>query len=315
MRTYESVGECLVCNSNNADVQETTKTMMAPQSENWTFRQCKNCQMVFLSPRVQANELDKYYTDTYLPYRGESAWGKFSNLVLKSQKKIDEKRLATVKKYVPELKSILDVGCGKPSFLQKVKSDLDIQAIGIDFSDKGWVDNASVYKNLQLHEGLIFDLPTSVKADAITMWHYLEHDYDPGLTLKHLSQNQDVDSTIFIEVPNFDSYTRKKYGRYWSGYHTPRHTALFTPETLTLLLESCGWEVEDQYTHGTLDPYTLDWMSRMEMEKIDWSGSMEPYFYSYVFGKMMRPRYYFDRMFNLGFMTVVAKNKKSKFKI
>ena len=73
------------------------------------------------------------------------------------------------------------------------------------------------------------------------------------------------------------------------------------------LLESSGWSVIDQYTYGTLDPYTLDWMSRMEQKSIDWTDSMESHFVSYVLGKMMRPRYFFDKYSSLGFMTTIAR--------
>mgnify|MGYP000663107435 CR=1 FL=1 len=43
-------------------------------------------------------ELEQYYTESYLPYRGASAWGKYSSFVANSQKKTDSNRVNFVKK-------------------------------------------------------------------------------------------------------------------------------------------------------------------------------------------------------------------------
>ena len=307
----ENVGTCLICNSKSSKRIESTSTMMGEQSEQWHFRCCENCQMVFLSPRVSADELGHYYTESYLPYRGSNAWGKYAHLVEGDQKKIDHKRLKTIEKYItPNSKSVLDIGCGKPSFLKLVQENTNLKVSGLDFSDKGWKSESELYQDIDLHISSIEQLPSNLKADIITMWHYLEHDYYPKKTLKSLSNQQEKGTLLVIEVPNHDSYSRRKHGKFWSGYHSPRHTGLYTPDTMKKLLETSGWEIVDQYSDGTLDPYTLDWMSRMEMKSIDWSLSMEPYFIYYVLGKLLRPRYYFHKSQSLGFMTAVARNVK-----
>ena len=301
---------CLVCNSDNSSIVETTSTMMGNQQEKWSFRKCNNCNLVFLSPRVSKENLADFYTESYLPYRGSKAWGKYADLVESDQNKIDLRRVDTVKKYaLDQSKMILDIGCGKPSFLLHAHRRMGMKAVGLDFSDEGWKEDKNQYKSLELYKGEIEDLPSTVKANVITMWHYLEHDYNPRKTLQTLSNQNLKDTLLIIEVPNYDSYTRKKYGQFWSGYHSPRHSVLYTPDTIKKLLFSCGWNVDDLFTYGSLDPYTLDWMSRMEREGIDWTGSMEPRFVNYVLGKIIRPRFYFQKSNSLGFMTVVARNK------
>ena len=308
----ETVSSCLVCASEHSEVFERTSTMMdLSNKDNWEFRKCRDCTMIYLSPRVKPNYLFEYYKDSYLPYRGPKAWGKYEKLVADDLSKIDRRRVQTVKKYYDTTKgTILDIGCGKPTFLKKVYKELGLHVVGQDFSDSGWKDDKETFKNLELYTGSLFDLPDNINADVVTMWHYLEHDYAPAKTLHHLSQTQSKDCKIIIEVPNHDSKTRKKYGKHWSGYHTPRHTGLYTLKTMQKLLEGNGWKVIDSYTYGTLDPYTLDWMSRMEIQDIDWSVSMEQYFASYVLGKLLRPYYFFDKVQSLGFMTVVAQNSR-----
>lgn len=301
----EIVKKCLACKSTNHSAYITTSTMMAPQDETWSFSQCHECGLVFLNSRVPAPSLGQYYQEYYLPYRGGSAWGRYNRLVEKDQLKIDRQRANLVKSYITD-GVVLDIGCGKPTFLSEICDDTDFEGIGVDFSDHGWSTDTDNYAAIELHVSEPHDTKISKKADAITMWHYLEHDYDPDRTLTSMLDHAHDETKLIIEVPNFDSSTRRSFGEHWSGFHTPRHTGLFTPSNIKLLLESSGWEVIQQYTYGTLDPYTLDWMSRMERKKIDWSFSMEPYFWSYVIGKMLRPWYYFHKYRSDGFMTVIA---------
>jgi hypothetical protein len=151
------------------------------------------------------------------------------------------------------------------------------------------------------------DLPADLRPDIITMWHYLEHDYDPVETLKRLKSIAHSQTTLIIEVPNYDSESRKKFGEHWAGFHTPRHTFLFTPETISLALRQSGWKVKNINTFGTLDPYVLYWMSKMEQKEIDWSKSMDSEFFDYVMGMIkFLPKRIRGSKRSLGIMTSVA---------
>lgn len=300
---------CLACGSSDSKPYVKTFTMMGPQNQLWQFNQCQNCSFVYLQDRVPPQDLDEYYTEHYLPYRGHQAWGKYAHLVEWDQAKIDKARAKTLQKYWKKpLCKVLDVGCGKPSFLAVLKDENSFDCVGIDFSDEGW-KGESTYSKIHLEVVDPKDYISEDKIDVVTMWHYLEHDYDPTVTLKHLLKSVHSDSRLIIEVPNHDSYSRNKYGKYWAGYHTPRHTGLFTLDTMTTLLERSGWQVVDGYSYGTLDPYTLDWMSRMEQEEIDWTENMENRFKSFVLGKIIRPQYYLQRQKAMGFLTMIAKPK------
>ena len=83
-----------------------------------------------------------------------------------------------------------------------------------------------------------------------------------------------ADDPVGFEVPDHDAWSRRRYGAHWAGYHTPRHTALWDRRTMRVLLERAGWRVDSIEPSGTLDPWTLVWMSRMERKGIDWSASM-----------------------------------------
>jgi hypothetical protein len=200
------------------------------------------------------------------------------------------------------------VGCGKPTFLSALHNEIPAQLIGLDFSDEGWRDEPEAYPGIDLRKGEIADLHGEAPVDVITMWHYLEHDYQPQMHLRQLLDIAHSETLLIVEVPNFDSYTRRKFGQHWAGYHTPRHTAFYSPHTIELMLKNSGWQVEQVLTYGTLDPYILHWMSRMEQQRIDWSASMESKFAGYVAGMLLNvPVYKLHKWFSLGFLTAVAR--------
>jgi len=300
---------CPICNSSDIGSFIETTAMMHSSKKLFNFDQCGNCKLVFLNPRVPLDKLKDYYTAHYLPYRGAKAWGKFEHLVESSQRKLDLKRVQRIKEShsLSATSLVLDIGCGQPSFLKACKQLLNCQTLGIDFSDEGWKDQMSNFEGIDLQVAEIKDLSNNLKPDVITMWHYLEHDYTPMENLCYLKSIAKPSTTLVIEIPNFDSMSRKKFGKNWAGWHTPRHISLFSPNNITLLLEKSGWKVKQLLTYGTMDPYLLYWMSKMEKKGIKWDKNMEEEFWKFLFGMaLFMPKKWMERRSSLGIMTVIA---------
>ena len=303
---------CPICNASSIVSFIKTTAQMHSSKELFNFDQCANCQLVFLNPRVNLDNLKNYYTSYYLPYRGSKAWGKYSKLVEGSQKKLDLKRVKRVKEMcsVSPKSLILDVGCGNPSFLKACQQELNCKTLGIDFSDEGWKEQSTLFKGLDLQVAEIKDLSLNLKPDIITMWHYLEHDYTPLENLTYLKSIAKPSTTLIIEIPNFDSISRKKYNENWAGWHTPRHTSLFSPDNIKLLLDKSGWNVSQLLTYGTLNPYLLFWMSEVEQKGIQWNKNMENEFWDFVTGMLkFMPTKWNEKKLSLGVMTVIATPK------
>jgi 2-polyprenyl-3-methyl-5-hydroxy-6-metoxy-1,4-benzoquinol methylase len=303
---------CPICNTNSIASFIKTTAQMHSSKELFNFDQCTNCQLIFLNPRVNLDNLKNYYTSYYLPYRGSEAWGKYSKLVEGSQKKLDLKRVKWVKEMcsVSPKSLILDVGCGNPSFLKACQQELNCKTLGIDFSDEGWKEQSTLFKGLDLQVAEIKDLSLNLKPDIITMWHYLEHDYTPLENLTYLKSIAKPSTTLIIEIPNFDSISRKKYNENWAGWHTPRHTSLFSPDNIKLLLDKSGWNVSQLLTYGTLNPYLLFWMSEIEQKGIQWNKNMENEFWDFVTGMLkFMPTKWNEKKLSLGIMTVIATPK------
>jgi hypothetical protein len=51
------------------------------------------------------------------------------------------------------------------------------------------------------------------------------------------------DGTLFIAVPNSNSWDAKKYKEYWDGYDVPRHLYHFNKNSMKLLMEKHGFTI------------------------------------------------------------------------
>lgn len=303
------LANCPTCDAATIGSFIKVGAQMHSDKEWFNFDLCAECKLVFLNPRVQADQLKNYYTASYLPYRGAKAWGKYEKLVESSQKKLDLKRVKRTKdahQLSPE-SLILDIGCGRPSYLKACQEILNCRTFGIDFSDEGWKDELDQFSGLDLQVGEIQELPSSLQPDVITMWHYLEHDYSPLESLSYLKSISKPSTTLIIEIPNFDSASSKKYGENWAGWHAPRHLSLFSPDNISLLLQKSGWKVSELLTYGTMNPYLLYWMSEMEKKEIKWDKNMEEEFLGFMLGIVrFWPKKWREKRSSLGIMTIIA---------
>jgi len=151
-------------------------------------------------------------------------------------------KFKVIKKY--HLKgNLLDYGCGLGYFLNAVKLEKSFIATGIDVSEDA---RNSVKKNFGidvLSESQLSDILPS-NFDVITQWHVLEHVYNLNGLLKEFKRLLKPNGTIFIAVPNADSWDAKYYGKYWDGYDVPRHIYHFNKESFTELMKRNNFSVE-----------------------------------------------------------------------
>lgn len=306
------VARCPACDgSDHAPYREVPAHMAPPGGPTFRFSVCGDCGLVFLNPRVAPEALGAYYGPDYLPYRGAAAWGRWAPLVERGMRALDARRVALVRRRsVAPLDSgarVLDVGCGRPTFLAALHAATGCEAVGVDFSAEGWRGEPERWRGLELHEGELADAPIEGPFDLVTMWHYLEHDYDPAGTLRRVRALAASGARLVIEVPDHGAWTRRWQGPHWAGYHAPRHTALYEPESLRRLLARTGWRARAISRRGTLDAYTLWWLGRQQRRGIDWSGTMEGRFRGFLAGKIAFWTFFaLAGLVPLGVMTAVA---------
>ena len=263
-------------------------------------------------------EIQEFYNINYLPYLGSKSWGKYQKLVEVGQKRLDKKRVQLILKnsaLINKDSALFDFGCGNPSFLTAFRKRTLSYCVGYDICSHGWESKSENYKHLHLYTGELEELKFEKKFDVVTLWHTLEHEFEPNKILPILYKISSENSLLIIEVPNYNSFTRKIQNKYWGGYHTPRHSVIYTQNSLKEILNRFGWKIEKCYKYGTLDSFTLWWLGHFEKLKAKKNYSpisLESYFWNFVLLKIILfPIFIFEKFFNFGVMTVICKKKET----
>ncbi len=305
---------CPVCDCTESKPFISTRALMhASNHETYNFNQCDACQSVFLTNPVDDARLPDYYTEHYLPYRGAEAWGKYRSFVEGSQRQLDRKRVEMVRRMLPRKGpfSLLDVGCGNPSFLKQAQKTLGATCTGIDFSDEGW-KNQEV-EHLTLFKTSVAAFEPATTFDVITLWHYLEHDYHLHQTIDKLYDCLNPGGRVIIEVPDYQSWSARKQKHFWQGWHSPRHLTLFSKQGFEHLFDPSRWRMVKHLRYGTLDAFTLWWLGRLEAKDIDWTAPMAPEFWPLVRLKIATfPLFLLEKAMPMGVQLVVFEKKTDR---
>jgi 2-polyprenyl-3-methyl-5-hydroxy-6-metoxy-1,4-benzoquinol methylase len=97
-------------------------------------------------------------------------------------------------------------------------------------------------------------------ADFVTLWHVLEHLYDPVMWLKEISRILKDDGKCIIALPNIKSDDAEWFGNEWAALDVPRHLWHFSPETLPAFINGHGF-ICKQVIPMPLDIYYISTLS------------------------------------------------------
>jgi 2-polyprenyl-3-methyl-5-hydroxy-6-metoxy-1,4-benzoquinol methylase len=201
---------------------------------------------------------------------------------------------------------VLDVGCAAGSFLQRLRRRHGVRATGLDFKD---LSSSRSLEGIQFHCGLFYEAPLERgRFDLITMWHFLEHDYDPACSLRTALRLLRPGGSLIIEVPRLDSRTFKWFGRRWPGVQAPQHTVLLDRERLLRLVQNGGFEVVEYLPYGAFPAYfylfTGVAFCMLRGRGLNLRRAIFPYFTGQL---LAAPFLLFERQLNLAMQTVVCR--------
>jgi SAM-dependent methyltransferase len=169
--------------------------------------------------------------------------------------KHDRDKARLVSKYVQlnSTSTVLDVGCAVGTFLLHLNDRFGCAISGVDFKEGL---NYPGFDRINFYEGLFYESPIPDNSfDLVTMWHFLEHCYDPNRSLAMAAKVMKSDGTLIIEVPRLDSVTFNMFGSKWPGVQAPQHTALYSKKTLCAMMENHGFSIEAYIPYGAFPPY------------------------------------------------------------
>ena len=202
--------------------------------KNIFYRKCNKCDLVFQYPIPKEKETFNFYKGKYFILH-ESR----KKLRLK-QYKLDKKILNNFFKDSHNTK-VLDYGCGNGDFLYYVsKKHPQCKFFGYEISEKSEIIKS---ENVLIIKGsinlLLEKLPI---CKIITMNHTIEHIPQPDLIIKKLFEKLDNLGFIDGQTPSTQSVEKFLFKNYWSGFHAPRHTVIFSIKGITQIFLNVGFK-------------------------------------------------------------------------
>ena len=194
--------------------------------------------MYCLFPAPDEAQLSRWYDAEYY---GEPS-RKFVEPIANGVARFQRARAQRVSRAIPAGARILDIGCGNGGFLAAMKRR-GYEVEGTERTE-GSADRAASGPGLTVHVGDLLELSLPERSfDALTMWHVFEHLRHPLETLERAHLLLKDTGTLFLSLPNHESWQARFFGTAWFHLDPPRHLFGFGPQSLTDILESSGFEV------------------------------------------------------------------------
>lgn len=187
--------------------------------------------LAFTHPQPNADILPRYYDSPDYISHTDSKRSLFEKIYQIVKNRALKNKLKLINSEA-EKGHVLDIGAGTGDFLSLLKTN-GWHITGIEPNDKA--------KKIAISKGITFASSTEKlqthSFDVITMWHVLEHVPDVQNQISELKRIVKPGGTIFVAVPNFNSFDAHYYGNFWAAYDVPRHLWHFSKTAIDKLFK------------------------------------------------------------------------------
>src|SRR5258708_28318234 len=166
--------------------------------------------------RATPAEREKYYPKNYWFTPEESAAGRLEEIYRRFVRRDHLHFVERALRESGESGPLLDVGCGGGLFLRLLR-ERGFRGLGLDFS----IDAAHAAWSVNTAPAVCGALSSAPfppsSCAAVTMFHVLEHLYDPRRYLKAAHDLLRPDGRLIIQVPNAGCWQFLLLGAAWNG--------------------------------------------------------------------------------------------------
>jgi len=213
-------------------------------------RRCARCTLVFVSPRLQAQALSRFYDQVdYFEggvYGDQSRWSPAMLLqriwTSGRLEQISKARSGNGRRRIPSGQRLLEFGSGYGLFLDAARAR-GYAVQGVELSRPAAAATAKL--GIDVYCGQLVDAPLTGLYDVICGWDTLEHVPDPLAVLRRIRDLIADDGTIALSTPYFSSLPSRLLGRRWWTLKPAEHIWHYTHHTLRLLAARAGFTVTD----------------------------------------------------------------------
>jgi SAM-dependent methyltransferase len=227
---------CNYCQADNFDVLITDgRDRRHHLPGEFRLVKCRDCGLVYLNPRPTAEALGAYYPPDYAPYVLRGVFGTLT-------RRLRRREALGLRRSLPAGAEVLEVGCAAGDLLVPLR-DAGFRVTGVELSDHAATIARSQHQ-LEVHAGTLADAPlVGDSFDAVIMRNVIEHVPDPRGDLEKAASLLRPGGLLSLRTDNVDSLDARLFRSLWYGFDFPRHLTLFSPATLTALVQSAGLEV------------------------------------------------------------------------
>ena len=205
--------------------------------------ECRHCRLMRLHPQPTPRELREYYPPEYWVEPETTVTDRLEVLYRRFVLRDHLRFVVRALEECGEPGLVLDVGCGSGAFLKMLADRGRKNVAGIDWA----LDAASVAVHRSGVPAVCGSLARAPFAPgscaAITMFHVLEHLYEPARYLEAAHELLAADGRLIVHVPNAASWEFLLFGERWSGLEVPRRLFHFRQHDLEALLATSGFEI------------------------------------------------------------------------
>jgi 2-polyprenyl-3-methyl-5-hydroxy-6-metoxy-1,4-benzoquinol methylase len=228
-----------------------------PAFEKFTFRYvtCEGCQTLYMSPRPSPEVMASYYSDSE-NYR---YWARyiFPASEASRREKLHKPWLERVAGYCDRhaipLGTLLEVGAGFGIFCSVAQASGKFRRV-VAVEPTPEMARACRERGVEV-------IPKGIEAvtgdevprpDVVVAFEVIEHLFEPRRFFRQCSRLLGAGGLVVVSCPNGQGFDIALL-RSISLAIDPEHANLFNPRSLSLLVESCGFEVLEVSTPGRLD--------------------------------------------------------------
>jgi SAM-dependent methyltransferase len=234
---------CPACDERAARVLfEGTDRLYRTTAETFEVVECARCRLIRLYPWPAPAELGRYYPPSYwyepTGSTAERAEEFYRRLVLRDHIAFVSQAL----EHSTGHGAVLDVGCGG-GLLLSMLAQAGARVMGMDFSFDA--TRVAWHRNgVPAVVGSLTRAPLPAGCcSVVTMFHVLEHLYDPMSYLESAHRLLEPEGRLVVQVPNAGCWQFLLFGENWAGIDIPRHLINFRDSDLEALLDNAGFEV------------------------------------------------------------------------
>ena len=230
----ETVTNCPLCGNN----RNTIFDQSAFQERMVINRLCRNCGLVFQSPRMSEQELHTFYEREYRQMYQTSESPTQKDLAVqqgRAQALLDFSSL-----HLNEVTNHLDIGCSSGLLLDTFRHKYNSNPIGIEPGEayRTYAQDLDIIVYGSREE---FASHHTGRFDLISLAHVLEHIGEPVNYLREVRRDLlTQDGALLIDVPNL----------YAHDCFEVAHLVSFSPYTLKQILKKAGFDIIARRVHG-----------------------------------------------------------------